>query len=84
MKIRIISIFLIIPLLLSSCWKEEADHVPVPPNRTILFYMAGDNSLGDETRKRLTPWRQPGTSAATATCSSIRTGVKNICRACWR
>lgn len=53
MKIRIISIFLIIPLLLSSCWKEEADHVPVPPNRTILFYMAGDNSLGDETQEKI-------------------------------
>ena len=53
MKIRIISIFLIIPLLLSACWKEEADHVPVPPNRTILFYMAGDNSLGDETQEKI-------------------------------
>lgn len=53
MKIRIISIFLIIPLLLSSCWKEEADHIPVLPNRTILFYMAGDNSLGDETQEKI-------------------------------
>lgn len=53
MKIRIISIFLIIPLLLSACWKEEADHIPVLPNRTILFYMAGDNSLGDETQEKI-------------------------------
>lgn len=53
MKIRIISIFLIIPLLLSACWKEEADHIPVLPNRTILFYMAGDNSLDDETQEKI-------------------------------
>lgn len=53
MKIRIISLFLIIPLLLSACWKEEADHIPVLPNRTILFYMAGDNSLGDETQEKI-------------------------------
>ena len=53
MNIRIISIFLIIPLLLASCWKEEADNIPVPPNRTILFYMAGDNSLGDETQQKI-------------------------------
>ena len=35
-----------IPLLLSSCWQEEADNIQVLPNRTVLFYMAGDNSLG--------------------------------------
>lgn len=53
MKTGIISIFLIIPLLLSSCWKEEADNIPVSPNRTILFYMAGDNGLGDETQEKV-------------------------------
>lgn len=46
--IRIISIILIIPPLLSSCLKEEADGQPVKVSRTILFYMAGDNSLAEE------------------------------------
>lgn len=46
--IKIISIILIIPPLLSSCLKEEADGQPVKVSRTILFYMAGDNSLAEE------------------------------------
>lgn len=53
MKTRFISIILVIPLLLSSCWEEEADHIQVPPNRTVLFYMAGDNSLGGETQEKI-------------------------------
>lgn len=53
MNIRIITIFLFIPLLLSSCWKEEGDNIPVHPNRTILFYMAGDNGLGGETQEKI-------------------------------
>lgn len=53
MNIRIITIFLFIPLLLSSCWKEEGDNIPVHPNRTILFYMAGDNGLGNETQEKI-------------------------------
>lgn len=53
MNFRIISISLIVPLLLSSCWKEEADNIPVLPSRTVLFYMAGDNSLGDETQEKI-------------------------------
>ena len=53
MNFRIISISLIVPLLLSSCWKEEGDNIPVLPSRTILFYMAGDNSLGDETQEKI-------------------------------
>lgn len=53
MKIRFISIILMIPLLLSSCWQEEADNIQVLPNRTVLFYMAGDNSLGGETQEKI-------------------------------
>ncbi|WP_417190415.1 clostripain-related cysteine peptidase [Bacteroides sp.] len=53
MKIRFISIFLIIPLLLSSCLQEEADNIRLSPNRTVLFYMAGDNSLGGETQEKI-------------------------------
>lgn len=53
MKIKLISIILMIPLLLSSCWKEEADDTGVLPARTVLFYMAGDNSLGGETQEKI-------------------------------
>lgn len=53
MKIRFISIVLVIPLLFSSCWKEEAEHMRVSPHRTVLFYMAGDNSLGGETQEKV-------------------------------
>lgn len=51
--IRIISIILIIPPLLCSCLKEEADNHERLPNRTILFYMAGDNSLSKETQEKV-------------------------------
>lgn len=54
MKLSIHSIILLMAFpLLSSCWKEEADNLPVIPNRTILFYMAGDNSLADETQQKI-------------------------------
>lgn len=53
MKIRFISIFLMNPLLLSSCLQEEVDNIRVPPNRANLFYMAGDNSLGGETQEKI-------------------------------
>lgn len=53
MKSRFISIMLFIPLLLSACWKEDADNAEVLPKRTVLFYMAGDNSLGDETQEKI-------------------------------
>lgn len=53
MKFRFILIMLMIPLLLSSCLKEEADNAKVSPRRTVLFYMAGDNSLGDETQEKV-------------------------------
>lgn len=46
--IRIISIILIIPPLLCSCLDEKGDNRPVFPSRTILFYMAGDDSLEEE------------------------------------
>lgn len=49
----IISIILIIPLLFSSCLKEEADNRQQLPERTILFYMAGDNSLSGETQEKV-------------------------------
>lgn len=51
--IRIISIILIIPPLFSSCLKEEADNRQQLPERTILFYMAGDNSLSGETQEKV-------------------------------
>lgn len=51
--IRIISIILIIPPLLSSCLKEKADNRQHLPDRTILFYMAGDNSLSEETQDKV-------------------------------
>lgn len=51
--IKIISIILIIPPLLSSCLKEEADNHERLPNRTILFYMAGDNSLSEEIQEKV-------------------------------
>ena len=53
MNLRIIPIYLILPLLLSSCWKEEGDNIPMNPDRTILFYLAGDNGLGDETQEKI-------------------------------
>lgn len=51
MKIRIISIFLMNPLLLSFCRQEGA--VPGSPNRTVLFYVADDNSLGGEIQEKI-------------------------------
>lgn len=51
--IRIISIILIIPPLFFSCLKEEADNRQQLPERTILFYMAGDNSLSGETQEKV-------------------------------
>lgn len=51
--IKIISIILIILPLLSSCLKEEADNHERLPNRTVLFYMAGDNSLSEETQEKV-------------------------------
>lgn len=51
--IRIISIILIILPLFSSCLKEEADNRQQLPERTILFYMAGDNSLSGETQEKV-------------------------------
>lgn len=51
--IKIISIILIIPPLLSSCLKEEADNRQLLPERTILFYMAGDNGLSEETQEKV-------------------------------
>lgn len=51
--IKIISIILIIPPLLSSCLEEEADNRQLLPERTILFYMAGDNGLSEETQEKV-------------------------------
>lgn len=51
--IRIISIILIFPPLFSSCLKEEADNRQRSSERTILFYMAGDNSLSAETQEKV-------------------------------
>lgn len=50
---KTISRALVVPLLLSSCLKEEADGIPEKTNRTVLFYMAGDNSLSDETQEKI-------------------------------
>lgn len=52
-NIRIISIILIIPQLLSSCLNESAENLPHFPVRTILFYMTGDNSLRDEAQEKV-------------------------------
>lgn len=51
--IKIISIILIIPPLFSSCHVEEADNRQLLPERTILFYMAGDNGLSEETQEKV-------------------------------
>lgn len=53
MKIKLILIFLIVPFLLSSCSKEDAKNVQRLPNRTVLFYMAGDNDLAGETQEKI-------------------------------
>lgn len=53
MKIRSFIIVMMLPWLLSACWQEEADNMPVKANRTLLFYMAGDNTLGDETQDKI-------------------------------
>lgn len=53
MKIRSFIIVMMLPWLLSACWQEEADNIPVKANRTLLFYMAGDNTLGDETQDKI-------------------------------
>lgn len=51
--IKIISIILIILPLFSSCLKEVVDSRQRLPERTILFYMAGDNSLSEETQEKV-------------------------------
>lgn len=53
MKNRLILTLPVILLMFSSCLQEEADNFPVLPDRTVLFYMAGDNSLGGETREKI-------------------------------
>lgn len=53
MTSRFILFILLVSQLLSSCWQEEADRMEVPSSRTVLFYMAGDNSLGGETREKV-------------------------------
>lgn len=54
-KQRIISMLLITLQwqLLTSCLKETADNIPEKVNRTVLFYMAGDNSLSEETQEKI-------------------------------
>lgn len=53
-KIRIISVTLMASLLLlSSCLEEMADGTPEKVNRTVLFYMAGDNDLSEETQQKI-------------------------------
>lgn len=51
-NLKIISMILIFPLLASSCLREEADNHPKVPNRTILFYMAGDGSTEGEIQEK--------------------------------
>lgn len=53
MKILSFIIVLMSTWLLVSCWEEEADNIPVKASRTLLFYMAGDNTLGDETQDKI-------------------------------
>lgn len=40
-------------IVFTSCLNESADSLPRTPSRTILFYMAGDNSLRDETQDKI-------------------------------
>lgn len=49
---KIIFIILIFALLVSSCLKEEGDNQPVIPNRTLLFYMAGDAEMEGEMQEK--------------------------------
>ena len=51
--IKIISIILIIPCLLSSCLDESSDDLPRLPARTVLFYMTGGNRLRDEMQEKI-------------------------------
>lgn len=44
---------MMLPWLLSACLQEEADNIPAKASRTLLFYMAGDNTLGDETQDKI-------------------------------
>lgn len=53
MKIRFFIIAFISPWMLAGCWQEEADNVPTKASRTLLFYMAGDNTLRDETQDKI-------------------------------
>lgn len=52
-KMKAISIILITPLLFFSCLKEDADGYSETSNRTILFYMAGNNNLSEETQEKV-------------------------------
>lgn len=49
---KIIFMILIFALLASSCPKEEGDNHPVIPNRTLLFYMAGDAATEEEIQEK--------------------------------
>lgn len=65
-KINILTISLIALWLLSSCLKEAADNPPKIPARTVLYYLADDNSSGEEIQekiKALTPaWNVTGSN----------------------
>lgn len=50
--IRIV-LLLIFPLVVSSCLKDVTDHSDRIAARTILYYMAGDNNLGQETQDKV-------------------------------
>lgn len=54
MNKRLIYIWLLLPVLLGSCWLDEhADGTPVQAYRTVLFYLAGDGDYSDEVQPRL-------------------------------
>ena len=54
MKQRFIYIYLLLPVLLGSCWLDEhADNTPMQAYRTVLFYLACDGSSSDEVQPRL-------------------------------
>lgn len=64
LNIKFISIPLLSLSLLSSCLQEAADNTPKHPERTILFYMVGDNGPGEETQEKINAltaaWRVMG------------------------
>ncbi|MCD8181861.1 MAG: hypothetical protein LUE99_00865 [Bacteroides sp.] len=54
MRTRLINIFtMLLPLVATSCYEEAVIGHTENTNRTVLFYMAADNDLADESHEKI-------------------------------